>query len=60
MRWWKWVGLAGLVGAAAVGTAVVVQQRRRRTWNEYEPEELRDKLHERLAESRNEAAAGSG
>jgi hypothetical protein len=48
VRWWKWVGLAGLVGAAAVGTAVVVKQRQQREWTEYEPDELRDKLHERL------------
>ena len=47
MRWWKWVGLAGVLGAAAAG-AVVVQRRRSRTITEYEPDELRDKLHERL------------
>lgn len=57
MRWWKWVGLAGLVGAAAVGTAVVVQKRKRRDWTEYEPEELRDKLHERLAAAQNGSSA---
>jgi hypothetical protein len=48
MRWWKWVGLAGLVGAAAVG-GVVVLRRRRRVWTEYQPEELRSRLHQRLA-----------
>lgn len=47
MRWWKWLGLAGLVGAAAVG-AVVIQKRRARTWTDYPPEELRARLHERL------------
>jgi hypothetical protein len=53
MRWWKWVGLAGLVGAAAAGAAVVVQKRRARSWTDYTPEDLRARLHERLA-----AAAG--
>jgi hypothetical protein len=50
VRWWKWIGLAGLVGAAA--GAVVVTQRRRRTWREYDPDELRSRLHARLAEAR--------
>jgi len=48
VRWWKWVGLAGLIGAAAAG-AVVIQRRRARQWTEYEPEELRSRLHDRLA-----------
>ena len=47
MRWWKWLGLAGLLGAAAAG-AVVVQRRRARTWVDYSPEELRSRLHARL------------
>ena len=51
MRWWKWIGLAGLVGAAAAG-AVVVNRRRARTWNDYDADELRARLHTRLAESR--------
>jgi hypothetical protein len=49
MRWWKWLGLAGLLGAAAAG-AVVVQRRRARTWTDYSPEELRSRLHARLDE----------
>jgi len=49
MRWWKWLGLAGLLGAAAAG-AVVVQRRRARTWVDYSPEELRARLHARLDE----------
>jgi hypothetical protein len=48
VRWWKWVGLAGALGAVAVG-GVVLQKRRHRTWVDYPPEELRSKLHERLA-----------
>lgn len=49
MRLWKLVGLAGLVGVAAAGGVMVV--RRRRTWHEPEPDELRDRLHARLAAS---------
>jgi hypothetical protein len=49
MRSWKWLGLAGVLGVAAVGVGVVaVKRRRARTWHEYEPEELRSRLHERL------------
>jgi hypothetical protein len=49
MRSWKWLGLAGVLGVAAVGVGVVaVKRRRARTWHEYEPEELRARLHERL------------
>ena len=38
-------------GVAAVASGVVIAQRRRRTWAEVEPEELRDRLHTRLAEA---------
>jgi signal transduction protein with GAF and PtsI domain len=48
MRWLKLLGIAGLIGAAAVGV-VVVQRRQARTWTELEPDELRDRLHARLA-----------
>jgi hypothetical protein len=44
---WKLIGLAGLAGVAATG---VVVARRRRDHTEYDPGELRAKLHERLAE----------
>jgi hypothetical protein len=44
---WKLLGLAGLAGVAATG---VVVARRRRTQREYTPEELRARLHERLAQ----------
>lgn len=50
MRWWKWVGLAGLIGAAAVGV-VAVQRQRRRTWQDYSAEELRERLHARLRDA---------
>jgi hypothetical protein len=43
---WKLVGLAGLAGVAATG---VVVARRSRTTTDVEPDELRERLHERLA-----------
>jgi hypothetical protein len=56
VRWWKWLGLAGLLGAAAAG-AVVVQRQRRRTWQDYSAEELRQRLHERLRAATDDVAA---
>ncbi|MEN3284206.1 MAG: hypothetical protein V7607_5346 [Solirubrobacteraceae bacterium] len=44
---WKLIGLAGLAGVAATG---VVVARRRRAQREYDPDELRDRLHRRLAD----------
>ena len=43
---WKLLGVAGLAGVAATGAVVA---RRRREATEVEPEELRERLHERLA-----------
>jgi hypothetical protein len=45
MRWWRWLGLAGVVGIAATGVVVVRADRSRRA---YTPEEIRDRLHARL------------
>jgi len=46
---WKVVGLAGVAGVtAATGVAVA---RKRRDHTEYDPAELRDKLHSRVAEA---------
>jgi hypothetical protein len=45
---WKLLGLAGIAGVAATGAVVA---RNRRVHNAYDPDELRDRLHERLAES---------
>jgi hypothetical protein len=45
---WKLIGLAGLAGVAATG---VVVARRRRAHRDYDPEELRARLHQRLAEA---------
>jgi hypothetical protein len=44
---WKLIGLAGVAGVAATG---VVVARKRRAQVEYEPDELRERLRERLAE----------
>ena len=44
---WKLVGLAGIAGVAATGAVVA---RKRREQQEYDPDELRARLHQRLAE----------
>jgi hypothetical protein len=46
---WKIVGLAGIAGVAAATGVVVARKRRDQT--EYDPDELRDKLHSRVAEA---------
>jgi hypothetical protein len=51
---WKLIGLAGLAGVAATGAVVA---RNRRAHREYDPDELRDRLHRRLAEVSPPAAA---
>jgi hypothetical protein len=48
VRWWKVVGLAAFVGVAATGVVIARAERRRRA---YTPEEIRARLHERLAEA---------
>ena len=54
MRWWKVVGLAGLAGVAATGVVVARAERKRRA---YTPGEVRDRLHQRVAESAEPAGA---
>ena len=49
---WKIIGLAGVAGVTAATGVVVARKRRDQT--EYDPDELRDKLHSRVSE----AAAG--
>jgi hypothetical protein len=44
---WKLLGLAGVAGVAATG---VVVARKQRAHQDYDPDELRDRLHRRLAE----------
>ena len=48
MRWWKMLGLAGLAGVAATGVVIARSERRRRA---YTPDQIRDRLHARLAEA---------
>lgn len=48
LTWWKWLGLAGVVGVAVSGAAVARQERQRR---DYTPDEVRARLHARLAEA---------
>jgi hypothetical protein len=45
---WKWIGLAGVAGVVAGGAVVARDQRKRRA---YTPDEVRSRLHQRLAES---------
>jgi len=45
---WKWVGLAGAAGVVAGGVLVARDQRKR---NSYTPDDIRARLHQRLAES---------
>ncbi|MBB5076525.1 hypothetical protein ACIBHY_30720 [Nonomuraea sp. NPDC050547] len=45
MRWWKWLGLAGIAGVAATGVVIARDERRRRA---YTPDEIRTRLRERV------------
>lgn len=57
---WKWIGLAGVAGVVAGGALVVRDQRKRRA---YTPDEIRARLHQRLADSDTEgygSRSGSG
>jgi hypothetical protein len=47
---WKMIGFAGLAGVAATG---VIVARKRRVHRQYDSDELRQRLHERLAEASN-------
>ncbi|HEY6785778.1 MAG TPA: hypothetical protein VI365_00550 [Trebonia sp.] len=48
MRWLKVLGLAAFAGVAAGGVVIVRSERRRRA---YTPQEVRERLHARLAEA---------
>ena len=47
-RVWKIIGLAGLVGVVATGALVARYERERRA---YTPDEVRDRLQQRLREA---------
>jgi hypothetical protein len=48
MSWRKVLGLAGFAGVAATGVVIARAERRRRA---YTSQEIRERLHARLAES---------
>jgi hypothetical protein len=48
MRWAKVLGLAAFAGVAATGVVIVRAERRRRA---YTPDEVRERLRARLAET---------
>jgi hypothetical protein len=50
---WKLIGVAGVAGVAATG---VVVAHRRRAHQDIDPDELRARLHQRLAEAREPGA----
>ncbi len=53
MKLWKWLGLAGVAGVAATGAIIARDQRQRA---QLTPEEVRDRLRERLDESQSRPA----
>ena len=57
MRWLKVVGLAAFAGVAATGVVIIRDQRRR---SAYTPDEVRDRLHTRLAEAPEPGPATGG
>jgi len=48
MNLWKVLGVAGLAGVAAAGAIIAREQRQRA---QLEPEEIRVRLHDRLAQA---------
>ena len=48
MRWLRVLGLAAFAGVAATGVVVIRDQRRRQA---YTPDQVRERLHARLAET---------
>ncbi|WP_306370947.1 hypothetical protein [Nocardiopsis sp. CC223A] len=47
MRWWKVLGAAAFVGVAATGVAIARAERQRRA---YTPDQVRDRLRDRMAQ----------
>jgi hypothetical protein len=54
VRWWKILGLAGFAGVAATGVVIARAERQRRA---YTPDQVRERLHARLAETASTTAA---
>lgn len=55
MKIWKLLGVAGLAGVAAGGAIIARDQRQRA---QLTPDEVRERLHQRLAESESTNAVG--
>jgi len=47
VKLWKWLGLAGVAGVAATGVVIARDQRKRA---QLTPDDVRDRLHQRLDE----------
>jgi hypothetical protein len=56
MRWWKALGVAGFIGVAATGVLIAREERRRRA---YTPEQIRERLHARVAEASDAEASAA-
>lgn len=56
MNLWKVLGLAGLAGVATAGVIIAREQRQRA---QLEPEEIRVRLHQRLAEALTDATTSA-
>jgi hypothetical protein len=56
-RLWKVIGLAGLAGVVATGALVARNERERRS---YTPDEVRDRLQERLRAADGQGEGGRG
>jgi hypothetical protein len=57
VRWWKILGLAGFAGVAATGVVIARSERQRRS---YTPQQVRQLLHDRLAEAPSTSRPASG
>ena len=56
-RWWKVLGVASVVGVVATGVLVARDERQRRA---YTPDEVRDRLRERVQRSEGEPPTTGG
>jgi hypothetical protein len=54
---WKLLGLAGAAGVAATGAVVA---RKTRIQSDYEPDEIRDRLRSRIAETGTDGGTAQG
>lgn len=54
-QWWKLVGAAGAAGVAASGILAIRSERQRRA---YQPDEIRERLHERYARVQSRRESG--